>query len=169
MPTPTASSNSAKTNSASTSEPSRPPRCAPSTKPWPSHLPSPDTLATLGAPCRKESPTGNAAAARPPGSVHGFRHGPRSAPVATVAGSRHRRLAEADPAVVGRHPRVREHAEHRFLQQVHDLPDRSAVGAALGRVGPLLELDRGLALVVDGVPHPEKGGDRVEQPAGAGG
>jgi hypothetical protein len=36
-----------------------------------------------------------------------------------------------------------------------------------GRVGQHLEFDSGLALVVDSVPHPEQGGDGVEQPAHA--
>ena len=40
--------------------------------------------------------------------------------------------------------------------------DRHRVAAPLGHVGELLQLDRGLALVVDRVPDAEQRGDRVE-------
>src|SRR5229473_83414 len=49
------------------------------------------------------------------------------------------------------------------------LLDARLVRAALGRVGQLLKLNRGLALVVDQVPHAEDRGGGVEQPARAGG
>src|SRR4029450_4019069 len=47
--------------------------------------------------------------------------------------------------------------------------DPGRVGGRLGGVGQLLELDRGLALVVDRVADTEDRGHGVEQPAGAGG
>ena len=48
---------------------------------------------------------------------------PRSA--SPVAGGRHRGLAEADPAVVARHPRVRQHPEARSSSRADDPPSSS--------------------------------------------
>ena len=45
--------------------------------------------------------------------------------------------------------------------------DGRGVGAAFARIGELLELDRGLALVVDRVPDAEERGHGVEEPARA--
>ena len=62
-----------------------------------------------------------------------------------------------------RGPGRRRHNNHAVV------PYARRVGASLGRVGELLQLDRGLALVVDRVAEPEQRRHRVEQPPGAGG
>ena len=75
--------------------------------------------------------------------------------------------------VLGRRPHqvgAADHAAGRRRAGSRRGPGQAGrVAAALGRVGQLLQLDRGLALVVDRVPHAQQRGDRVEQPARAGG
>src|SRR6266516_3688147 len=46
------------------------------------------------------------------------------APGPAVAGPRHDRLAEADPAVIGRYPGMREHPESRLLQPVDHVAEQ---------------------------------------------